>query len=90
MTRVVETVAHGLPEDVVAVEDAPGGLEDRVEEAVPGRAVPEGVQPRVEPSADLVGPVDDLALGLEFFLGVAVEELGVKLFLCGGGQVLDF
>ena len=77
MACVVEAVAHGLSEDVVPVEDAPGGLEDRVEEAVPGRAVPEGVEPRVEPGSDLVGPVDDLALRLEFLLRVAVEQLGV-------------
>ena len=86
----MEAVRHGPPEGVVAVEDAPGGLQHRVEQAVAGRPVPQRVQPRAQPHSDLLAPVDDVRLRLQLLLGVAVQQLGVQLLLGRGGKVLDF
>ena len=90
MARLVEAVRHGPPERVVAVEHAPRGLEHRVEQAVAGRPVPQRVQSRPQPHRDLLAPVDDVGLGFQLLLGVAIQELGVELLLSRGGKVLDF
>lgn len=39
-----EALGHGHAEGVIGVEHAPGGLQDRVEQTVAGRAVPQRVQ----------------------------------------------
>lgn len=66
MRAVVQAVVEGLAEHRVFVVDAPRGLQDRVQEAVPRRPVPEGVQSAVQPSPQLQGPVDDGRLLLQF------------------------
>lgn len=66
MRTVVQAVVEGLAEHRVLVVDAPCSLQHRVEETVPGRAVPQGVQPTVQPSPELQGPVDDGRLLFEF------------------------
>ena len=86
----MEAVGHGPPERVVSVKDSPGRLKRRVQEAVSGRPVPEGVQPRTQPHGDLLAPVDDVSLGFELFLSISVKQVRVKLFLCGWRKVLDF
>lgn len=85
----MQTVRHGFPERIISIKDAPGRLEDRIQEAVSGGPVPQGVQSGADP--DLVAPVDDLAAFLfQFLLSVSVQEFVVELLLCVGGKVLDF
>lgn len=57
---------EGLAEHRVLVIDAPRSLQHRVEETVPGRTVPEGIQSTVQPSPQLQGPVDDGRLLFKF------------------------
>lgn len=66
MRAVVQAVVEGLAEHRVFVIDAPCGLQDRVQETVPRRPVPEGVQSTVQPRPQLKGPVDDGRLLLQF------------------------
>lgn len=62
----MQAVVERLAKHRVFVVDAPRGLQDRVQEAVPRRPVPEGVQSAVQPRPQLQGPVDDGRLLLQF------------------------
>lgn len=66
MGAVMQTVVEGLPQDRVLVVDAPGGLENRVQQAVSGCAVPQGVQTTVQARAELQGPVDNRRFLFQF------------------------
>lgn len=55
----MQAVVERLAEDGVLVVDAPGGLQDRVQQTVSGRAVPQGIQATVQARAQLQRPVDD-------------------------------
>lgn len=44
---VVQAVVEGLAQHRVLVIDAPRSLQHRVEQTVPGRAVPQGIQSTV-------------------------------------------
>ena len=64
---LTQAVGECAAERVVAVEDAPGRLEHRVEEAVSSRAVPQRVQPTAQALRDLCAPVDDGLLILQLW-----------------------
>ena len=83
---VVQAVMEGLAEDRVLVVDPPGGLQDRVQQTVPGRAVPQGVQPAVQPGGQLQGPVDDGRL--LFKLCTRTKEKIRTVCLCNNSVVL--
>lgn len=65
---VVQAVVKGFSEDGVLVVNPPGGLQNRVQQAVPRCAVPQGVQPAVQARAQLQGPVDDRRFLLKLYL----------------------
>lgn len=54
---VVQAVVEGFAEDRVLVVDPPGGLQDRVQQAVSSCAVPQGVETAVQACPQLQGPV---------------------------------
>ena len=63
-----------LPKRIVSVKDSPSGLKHRVEQAVPGRSVPQSVQAGAEPGHELqTHPVDDGVVRLELLLRVFVQ-----------------
>lgn len=63
----MQAVVEGLAQNRVLVVDAPGGLQDGVQQAVPGGAVPQGVQAAVQARAQLQRPVDDGRVLLQLY-----------------------
>lgn len=90
MCAVVQTLGQGAPQGVVPVEDAPARLHGRVEQAVAGRPVPQGEEPRAQPHRDLQGPVECRRVILQLRLRVTVQQLLVKLLEHRLRQILDF
>lgn len=78
MWAVVQAVVQSLAQHRVLVVDAPGGLQHRVQQAVAGRAVPQGVEPAVQSCAQLQGPVDDGGLLLQFCTDEEAEKEKVR------------
>lgn len=74
----MQAVVQSLAQHRVFVVDAPGGLQHRVQQAVAGRAVPQGVEPAVQSRAQLQGPVDDGRLLLQFCTEEAAETEKVR------------
>ena len=56
---VDQAVCQGSPEGPVAIHHSPGGLQNRVQQAVPGRSVPQGVQVAAHLVHQLAAPVND-------------------------------
>lgn len=64
---VVQAVVESLAEDRVLVVDAPGGLQNRVQQAVSGSAVPQGVEATVQACPQLQRPVDNRRFLFQFY-----------------------
>lgn len=64
---VVQAVVESLAEDGVLVVDAPGGLQHRVQQAVSGCAVPQGVEATVQSCPQLQRPVDNRRFLFQFY-----------------------
>ena len=59
MRRIVQTVRKRFSQAIVTIANTVGGLQRTVQQAVAGRAVPEGVQARAQRNVDLERPVND-------------------------------
>jgi len=89
MPALVQRIRECSPQDIVTIEDAPGGLHGRVQEAVASATVPQDEHPRAETSRDLHRPIQSRRRRLQLLLGVSIEQLVVELLLYGDRQLLN-
>lgn len=89
MPTLVQCVRQCPPQNVVAIEDAPGGLHGRIQEAIACAAIPKNEHPGAKTSSDLQRPVQGGRRCLQLLLGIAIEQLVVQLLLNGDRQLLN-
>lgn len=87
VASVAESVGEGFAQEVISVEDTPGGLHEAVQQTVAGRAVPQGVESRAQVHGDLERPVHYGRVVLQLPLGVLVQQFLKQLFLHGCRQL---